>query len=142
LLQDPEILKTKTSSTTGTDIPPNPMNRPDGSGRRTNSNPSDATTTQRPTHLVTTRAMDDVSDISNVSKLSSTTTAASATRAVLDALNFDSGVAGDFTLNILQHLVKKESVCNNLHNSRYEDGRSLREKVQMQDDLPEEPSSK
>jgi hypothetical protein len=47
---------------------------------------------------------------------------------VLENLNFDSGVAGDFTLDILQHLVKKESVCDNLHN-RYEDGRSLREKV-------------
>jgi hypothetical protein len=129
LLQDPKILKTKTLSTTRTDIPPNPMNLPDGSdGRRTNSNPSDATTTRRPTHLVTTRAMDDVSDISNVSELSSTTTAAFTTRAVLDALNFDSGVAGDFTLDIIQHLVKKESVCDNLHN-RYENGRSLREKI-------------
>jgi hypothetical protein len=57
--------------------------------------------------------------------------------AVLDALNFDSGVAGDFTLDILQHLVKKESVCDNLHN-RYEDG----QKLQMQGDLPKEPSSK
>jgi hypothetical protein len=126
LLQDPKILKTKMSSTTGTDIPPNPMNPPDRSGRRTHSNPCDATTTQQPTHLITTRAtMDDVSDISNVSELSSTTTAASATLAVLDALNFDSGVASDFTLDILQHLVKKESACDNLHN-RYEDGRSLR----------------
>jgi hypothetical protein len=47
---------------------------------------------------------------------------------VLENLNFDSGVAGDFTLDILQHLVKKESACDNLHN-RYEDGCSLREKV-------------
>jgi hypothetical protein len=47
---------------------------------------------------------------------------------VLDNLNFESGVVGDFTLDILQHLVKKESVCDNLHN-RYEDGRSLREKI-------------
>jgi hypothetical protein len=47
---------------------------------------------------------------------------------VLEKAQEQSGVAGDFTLDILQHLVKKESVCNNLHN-RYEDGRSLREKI-------------
>jgi hypothetical protein len=116
----------------------------DGTGRRTNSNPSDATTTGRPTNLVTTRATDDVSDVSIVSESSSTTTAASATRAVLDNLNFDSGVAGDFTLDILQHSDKKESVCDNLHN-RYEDRRSLRNPnptLTKQGDLPEEPSLK
>ncbi len=128
----------------GTDNPPSPMNPPDGTGRRTNSNPSDTTTTGRPTNLVTTRATDDVSDVSIVSESSSTTTAASATRAVLDDLNFDSGVADDFTLDILQHPVKKESVCDNLHN-RYEDRRSLRNPnptLTKQGDLPEEPSSK
>ena len=104
------------------------LNTLEGTGRRTNSKPTEATTTGRPTNLVTTRATDDVSDVSMVSESSSTTTAASATRAVLDDLNFDSGVAGDFTLDILQHLVKKESVCDNLHN-RYEDGRSLRQKI-------------
>jgi hypothetical protein len=92
------------------------------------STPTDATTQQQPTLLVTTGSTDDVSEISNVSGSSNTTTAASANREVLDNLNFDSGVTGDFTLDILRHLVKKESVCDNLHN-RYEDGRSLREKI-------------
>jgi hypothetical protein len=42
----------------------------------------------------------------------------------MDKMNFKSGLAGDFTLGILQHLVKKESVCENLH-QRYEEGGSL-----------------
>ena len=66
LLQDPEILKTKTSSTSGSDNSTNPRNPPDEStGRRTNSsNPTDAATTQQPTLLVTTTGpTDDVSEI-------------------------------------------------------------------------------
>jgi hypothetical protein len=60
----------------------------------------------------------------------------------MSMMNFDSGVAGDFTLNILQHLVKKESVCDNLHN-RYEDvGVRCVRKSWMQGDLPEERFSK
>jgi hypothetical protein len=69
----------------------------------------------------------EVFKVSNISE-SSLTTTPSTTCAVLHNLNFESGVAGDFTLNILQHLVKKESLCNNLHN-RYEDGHSLHEKL-------------
>jgi hypothetical protein len=129
LLQDPEILKTKTLSTTESDNATNATNPPDETaGSRTNSsNSTNAATTEQPTLLVTTTGTtDDVSEISHISESSSTS--ASTTLEVLENLNFDSGGAGDFTLDILQHLVKKESVCDNLHN-RYDDGRSLREKV-------------
>lgn len=46
----------------------------------------------------------------------------------LDKMTFESGLTGDFTLDILQHLVMKESVCANLH-QRYEEGGSLRKKI-------------
>jgi hypothetical protein len=109
LLQDPKILETKTLSTTGSNNPPNPaMSPPDGTGRRTKSTPTDATTQQQPTLLVTTGSTDDVLEVSNVSGSSSITRATSTTREVLDNLNFYPGVAGDFTLDILLHLVKEE----------------------------------
>ena len=54
--------------------------------------------------------------------------ASAATRSALDNLNFDSGVAGTFALDIFQHLVKKDSVCENLH-QRYEAEKSLRENI-------------
>jgi hypothetical protein len=50
------------------------------------------------------------------------------TFAALDKLNFNTGMSGDFTLDIIQHPVKKESVRDNLQN-RYEEGRCLREKL-------------
>jgi hypothetical protein len=53
----------------------------------------------------------------------------STTHKTLDKMNFETGLVGDFTLDILQHLVKKESVCENLH-QRYEEGGSLGKKIQ------------
>jgi hypothetical protein len=47
----------------------------------------------------------------------------------LDKIHFERGLAGAFALDILQHLVKKEKVCENLH-AQYEEGSSLREKIQ------------
>ncbi len=126
LLHDPEILKTKTIGSTA-DIPPANNQAADESNTTTH-NPTDPGT-QPPTRIVTTGEpiVDDDSEISNVSGASSSSTT-STTRKVLDNLNFDEGMAGEFALDILQHLVKKESVCDNLH-SRYERGRSLREKI-------------
>jgi hypothetical protein len=49
-------------------------------------------------------------------------------KATLDRLTFDSGLAGEFSLDIIQHMVKKESVRDNLQN-RYDEGRSLRENL-------------
>ena len=139
LLLDPEILKTKSASSNGTRIA--------------------ATEEEAAPAITTNHTMDDdISDISNVSShLSSSTTgsstagaetpsststaAASAlsdlpgstttstTQKALDKMNFESGLAGAFALDILQHLVKKEKVCENLH-ARYEQGSSLREKIQ------------
>jgi hypothetical protein len=78
------------------------------------------------------RNIDDVSDISNVSSTiaanSSSSVASNVTHSALEHLNFESGLAGDFTLVIFQHLVKKDSVCENLH-YRYEEGRALRENI-------------
>jgi hypothetical protein len=87
--------------------------------------------------ITTNHTMDDILDISNVlSQLLSTgstaetpslTTIAAAsalldlpgsttstTQKALDKMNFECGLAGAFALDILQHLVKKEKVCENL----------------------------
>jgi hypothetical protein len=88
---------------------------------------------------VTTGPMDDVSKTSKVSKSSSTTTA-SATRTVLDNLNFESGVAGDFTLNILQHLVVKKDAPIYTIGTRTDI--SYMRKSQMKGNLPEDLCSK
>jgi hypothetical protein len=129
LLYDEDILKTKTASSTAT---------------RNESAKEEAAVT-----VTTNHETDDILDISNVlSGASSTTTTASlstataasaldlpdnrpssTTRKTLDKMNFETGLAGDFTLHILQHLVKKESVCENLHQP-YEEGGSLHEKIQ------------
>jgi hypothetical protein len=135
LLHDVDIVKTKAASSTAT--------------RRSESAEEEAAVT-----VTTNHKTDDVSDISNVlsgassTRTSSTSTTASSstamaasaldlpnnhpsttTRKAVDKMNFESGLAGEFTLAILQHLVKKESVCENLH-QRYEEGGSLREKIQ------------
>jgi hypothetical protein len=100
---------------------------------------------------------DDISDISSVSshlcwitgsstagsetRYSSTSTAAASALSDLPGsttMHFESGLAGAFALiDTLQHLVKKEKVCENLH-AGYEQGRSLREKIRgTQGDLRE-----
>ena len=43
----------------------------------------------------------------------------------LQNMNFDRGLAGEFTIDILQHIAKKEKVRENL-NSRYDEGRAVR----------------
>jgi hypothetical protein len=114
LLHDVDILKTKAASSTA-------------------SAEEEAAVT-----VTTNHETDDISDILNVSSGASSTTTSTAvsssiataasaldlpdnlpsstTRKALDnKMNFKSGLAGEFTLDILQHLVKKESVCENLH---------------------------
>jgi hypothetical protein len=54
----------------------------------------------------------------------------STTQKALDKMHFESGLAGAFALDTLQHLVKKEIVRENLH-ARYEQGRWLHEKIQV-----------
>ena len=46
----------------------------------------------------------------------------------VDNLNFDKGLAGEFTIDILQHVVKKDKVQETLSN-RYKDGRTTRDKI-------------
>jgi hypothetical protein len=60
------------------------MDPPDGTGSRINITPTDATTQQQRTPLVTTGSRDDVTETLNVSGSSSTITA---TREVLDNFN-------------------------------------------------------
>ena len=43
----------------------------------------------------------------------------------LDNVNFDRGLAGEFSIDILQHIVKKENVRQNL-SKRYKEGRCVR----------------
>jgi hypothetical protein len=135
LLHDPEILKTKSALSNGTRIA--------------------ATEEEAAPTITTNHAMDDdISDILNVSShlLSTgstagaktpswTSTAAalalldlpgcttSTTQKALDKMHFESGLAGAFALDILQHLVKRAKVCDNLH-ARYQQGSSLRKKIQ------------
>jgi hypothetical protein len=125
LLLDPEILKTRASQRVTAQADQTPM--PDLLIVDTTDLPIVHT---RPMPIVDPPIdglnVDDVSDISNVSSIAAT--ASAATRSALDHLNFESGMAGDFTLDIFQHLVKKDSVCENLH-YRYEQGRALRENI-------------
>jgi hypothetical protein len=46
----------------------------------------------------------------------------------LTNLNFEEGLAGNFTMDILQHLVRKEKVCENLHH-RFEGARATRGEI-------------
>jgi hypothetical protein len=131
LLHDVDILKTKAASSTAT---------------RNESAEEEAAVTVTTNHEM--EDISDISNVSNSASSTTTTaslltataasaldlpdtTAASAlelpnnrpsstTRKALDKMTFESGLTGDFKLNILQHLVKKESVCENLH-QRYEE---------------------
>ena len=47
----------------------------------------------------------------------------------MDDVNLDHGVAGDFSVDILQHIVKRKTVHQNL-NLRYQQGRVLRRKIE------------
>jgi hypothetical protein len=117
LLHDPEILRTKSALSNGTRI---------------------ATEEEAAPTITTNHTVDDILDISNVlSQLLSTGSTAetpsltttlaglallglpcsttSTTPKALDKMNFESGLAGAFALDILQHLVKKDKVCENLH---------------------------
>ena len=46
----------------------------------------------------------------------------------LTYLNFDKDLAGEFTIDILQHMVRKEKINENL-NARYERGRATRGEI-------------
>ena len=43
-------------------------------------------------------------------------------------MNFDAGLVGEFTVDIMQHIVKNEKVSENLK-KRYENGRRQRQKI-------------
>ena len=49
----------------------------------------------------------------------------------LNNLNFDRGLAGEFTVDIVQHIAKNEKISENLK-KRYETGRTTRNKIDEQ----------
>ena len=49
----------------------------------------------------------------------------------LNNLNFDKGLAGDYAVDIMQHIVKNEKVTKNLE-KRYKNGRMQRRKIDDQ----------
>jgi hypothetical protein len=94
------------------------MNPPDGTGTRASSNPSaDTTTTQPPTHLVTTAGASGMICprllISGPSRYHHNI--CHPTPCSLDNLISIQG-GGDFTLDILQHLSKRRENMQQLHN--------------------------
>jgi hypothetical protein len=158
LLTDPEILKTKAkiNETTSTVTPPTnasttstvtpPANAsttstvtPPANASTTstvtppaNANASTTSTVTPPANASGTPSSGSIGPTSNsISTHTHTTDARLETaKALVDLtnLNFEEGLAGNFTMDILQHLVRKEKVCENLHN-RFEGARATRGEI-------------
>ena len=110
LLTDPEIIKTKpkcNSNITATDeIPPS------------------ATTIMTPSQVSVSTA----SGFASVSQSTIATDVFPSPWIDLNNLNFEQGLAGEFTIDIIQHMVRNEKVTENLK-KRYKNGQIQRRKI-------------
>ena len=142
LLTDPEILKTKTNATATNVRRDETVAATNDTGAGATENNS-ITTTNDTGASVTSRTISTCTATNTVANTvatnNSTDTVATnntgnttiATQVVpspwidLTDLNFERGLAGEFTVDILQHMVRKEKVNDNLNN-RYREGQATR----------------
>jgi len=134
LLTDPEILKTKVADPTSNAIVP-----ADHSNAIVPADHSNAITPvldPPPTNTLAVSLRTDDS-LTTASGFASTSLSTINTELVespwvdLTDMNFDKGLAGEFTIDIMQHMVRNKKVSENL-NTRYENGRTTRCQIDTQ----------
>ena len=137
---DPDILKTRvflsSNSTPLTSTPDSIVNYSSTSasvsGMTTISDVTTTTTATKISDITTSTIATDslVGTIAATTGTITTTTTQVDPSPLIDLtnINFNKGVAGDFTIDIIQHFVRENNVAKNLH-ERYEQGRIVREGI-------------
>lgn len=140
LLTDSDILKTKVTPSSNTSVIPSILDTelpPVVATDSSTINPTTTTSTAGSRTTLTIYEQNDIVPASSSNTISTATGAASSAESTIETqlvpspsidllnVNFEKGLAGEFIIDILQHIVRKEKDGENL-NTQYEQGQIAR----------------